>query len=192
MNRKKLPRVERNIAILHKYASGSTLQQIADEYHITRQRVQQIVSKRQPMLDRHRQQRELYASYIQDFLEIMSDQKASESNQVPQVTSEETIAAKLIRAVNNRGGFIRLEGEKVIVNPTAAAMPLRDVLIAHREQIIDLLRTRGEPLPFQPGAVAAAADRDRSPHLAMRFKEPGIAEDYCRRTFPTEEPDAQR
>ncbi len=68
-----MTRVDRKRAIIHEYDGGSTLQQVGDKYHLSRERIRQIVYDAQPMRDRQRAQRDLYASYIQDFLEIMGD-----------------------------------------------------------------------------------------------------------------------
>jgi DNA-directed RNA polymerase sigma subunit (sigma70/sigma32) len=74
-------RMDRKRAIIHDYDSGGTLQQVGDKYHLTRQRVQQIVSAAQPMRDRQRAQRDLYASYIRDYLEMMGDREVGKSEE---------------------------------------------------------------------------------------------------------------
>jgi hypothetical protein len=65
-------------------------------------------------------------------------------------------AMKLIWAVEARGGSIRVDGPKVVITPRSAAIPLQEQLIAHKKDIMVLLRERNGSLPFQPGAVADA------------------------------------
>ena len=74
--RRQTVRVDRNTAILYEYENGSTLQKVGDKYHVTRERIRQIVSKGQPMRDRQRAQQEMYSTYIRDFREIVGDREA--------------------------------------------------------------------------------------------------------------------
>jgi hypothetical protein len=74
----------------------------------------------------------------------------------------EATAMKLIREVEANGGVLRMDGPKVVVTPSAAAIPLQEQLIAYKKEIVVLLRKRNGSLPFQPGAVADAAAEART------------------------------
>jgi hypothetical protein len=53
-------------------------------------------------------------------------------------------AEQLIWIVEQRGGRLTIEGEKLIIEPQSAALPLIDSLRAHKPQIVALLQSRSE------------------------------------------------
>ncbi|MGA8910819.1 MAG: hypothetical protein WB524_24620 [Acidobacteriaceae bacterium] len=53
-------------------------------------------------------------------------------------------AEDLIRIVEQRGGRLTIEGEKLVIEPQSAALPLIDSLRAHKPQIVALLQSRSE------------------------------------------------
>jgi len=53
-------------------------------------------------------------------------------------------AEELIRIVESRGGRVFIEGEKLVIEPQSAALPLIDSLRAYKPEIIALLQSRTE------------------------------------------------
>ncbi len=54
-------------------------------------------------------------------------------------------AQELIRIVEARGGRLTIEGEKLVIEPGEAALPLVDSLRAYKPEIVALLQSRAEP-----------------------------------------------
>jgi hypothetical protein len=53
-------------------------------------------------------------------------------------------AEELIRIVESRGGRLTIEGEKLVIEPPSAALPLIDSLRRYKPQIVALLQSRIE------------------------------------------------
>ena len=53
-------------------------------------------------------------------------------------------AEELIRIVEGRGGRLFIEGEKLVIEPEEAALPLVDSLRAYKPEIVALLQSRSE------------------------------------------------
>jgi len=53
-------------------------------------------------------------------------------------------AEELIRIVESRGGRFTIEGEKLVIEPQSAALPLIDSLRTYKPQIVALLQSRTE------------------------------------------------
>jgi|GEM_PF-2201196 len=53
-------------------------------------------------------------------------------------------AEELMRIVEQRGGRLTIEGEKLVIEPEEAALPLVDSLRTHKPQIVALLQCRIE------------------------------------------------
>ena len=53
-------------------------------------------------------------------------------------------AQELIRIVEGRGGRLFIEGEKLVIEPEEAALPLVDSLRAYKPEIVALLQSRSE------------------------------------------------
>ena len=56
-------------------------------------------------------------------------------------------AEELIRIVESRGGRVFIEGEKLVIEPKEAALPLADSLRMFKPQIVALLQSRTEQEP---------------------------------------------
>jgi hypothetical protein len=56
----------------------------------------------------------------------------------------EALAAELIAIVEQRGGRLTIEGEKLVIEPKEAALPLIDSLRTYKPQIVALLQSRTE------------------------------------------------
>lgn len=54
-------------------------------------------------------------------------------------------AEALIRIVESRGGRLTIEGEKLVIEPQSAALPLIDSLRMYKPQIVALLQSRTDP-----------------------------------------------
>jgi hypothetical protein len=55
-----------------------------------------------------------------------------------------TPAAELVQIVEQRGGRLFIEGEKLVIEPEEAALPLVDSLRAYKPEIVALLQSRIE------------------------------------------------
>jgi hypothetical protein len=53
-------------------------------------------------------------------------------------------AQELIRIVESRGGRLTIEGEKLVIEPQSAALPLADSLRTYKPEIVALLQSRTE------------------------------------------------
>jgi hypothetical protein len=53
-------------------------------------------------------------------------------------------AAELVQIVEARGGRLFIEGEKLVIEPDTAALPLMDSLRAFKPEIVALLQSRAE------------------------------------------------
>ncbi|MDR3752858.1 MAG: hypothetical protein P4K93_09340 [Terracidiphilus sp.] len=51
-------------------------------------------------------------------------------------------AQELIRIVESRGGRLTIEGEKLVIEPLSAALPLADSLRTYKPEIVALLQSR--------------------------------------------------
>ena len=110
-------------------------------------------AKQERWLQRHGGREAAYfvpQSFLRDpFLlrDIMHGQKVDFKN-LPELSENGSdvnarrIAANLIRVVETSGGFMRIDGPRVLVTPASAAMKLQKELVAHKTEIISLLRTR--------------------------------------------------
>jgi hypothetical protein len=53
-------------------------------------------------------------------------------------------AQELIRIVESRGGRLTIEGDKLVIEPLSAALPLADSLRTYKPEIVALLQSRTE------------------------------------------------
>jgi hypothetical protein len=78
-------------------------------------------------------------------------------------------AEELIRIVESRGGRVFIEGEKLVIEPQSAALPLIDSLRAYKPEIIDLIQGRTATPPETPQAASEAVNGDSPDEWAADF-----------------------